>query len=356
MVYLVRMSTNKVDDKGNEYLSYCLKVGYTKEVDGKTRFRTYYSYNNCFKCLYTIPDATWEDEQLIHDHLSSHRCDSRREWYEYDDEIIEFFKTHTTHESLRELGVYVSPLATLTNGLVIKERLRPYIYAVISVREGVKDPSLFLDDIGELENHYLFDLGKDFTDQDIEDAILNEYPNYVDYLPSTWNYWKNQRQNKYGYNIPDDLWNSWINIGGNFRDKFKSFVEYPNLDLLDKINISYKISYEFGYFYNNLTPNEIKQCGFAQCRMESLIENKKKDPNILEKFNNELFNTFEVGKRYLRSYIKSSLKKIYKKYNPDLIITAKAVDLKKWFEVRKVTMPNPVTKRRENGFEILKLK
>ena len=49
MVYLVRMSTNKVDDKGNEYLSYCLKVGYTREVDGKTRFRTYYSYNNCFK-------------------------------------------------------------------------------------------------------------------------------------------------------------------------------------------------------------------------------------------------------------------------------------------------------------------
>lgn len=346
MVYLVRMSTNKVDDKGNEYLSYCLKVGYTKEVDGKTRFRTYYSYNNCFKCLYTIPDATWEDEQLIHDHLSSHRCDSRREWYEYDDEIIEFFKTHTTHESLRELGVYVSPLATLTNGLIIKERLRPYIYAALSVREGVKDPSSFLDDIEELENHYLFDLGKDFTDKDIEELVFNEYPDYAEYLPNIWNYWKDQRQNKYGYNIPDDLWNFLTNVGGNFRDKLKSFVEYTGLDRLDKLSLSYKISPKIGYYYNNLDELTIRRADFTQAKMDTYIAKKNLDTSLDIK--NNIINSFIVGNRYLRSDIKNTLLIIYRKYDPNM--KPKASDLEKWFELKDVLIHG------SRGYEILKLK
>ena len=346
MVYLVRMSTNKVDDKGNEYLSYCLKVGYTKEVDGKTRFRTYYSYNNCFKCLYTIPDATWEDEQLIHDHLSSHRCDSRREWYNFDDEIIEFFRTHTTHESLRELGVYVSPLATLTNGLIIKERLRPYIYAALSVREGVKDPSSFLDDIEELENHYLFDLGKDFTDQDIEELIFNEYPDYAEYLPNIWNYWKDQRQNKYGYNISDDLWDFLTNVGGNFRDKLKSFVEYTGLDRLDKLSLSYKISPKIGYYYNNLDELTIRRADFTQAKMDTYITKKNLDTSLDIK--NDIINSFIVGNRYLRSDIKNTLLIIYRKYDPNM--KPKASDLEKWFELKDVLIHG------SRGYEILKLK
>lgn len=348
MVYLIRLTDNKVDNKGNESPIYCLKIGYTKDINGKQRLGTYNFYNPCCKLLYTIPDATWEDEQLIHNHFSgSHEsfC-GRKEWYSYDDEIIEFFKTHTTHESLRELGVYVSPLAKLTEIRSIKEQLKPYIYAALSVREGVKDPSSFLDDIEELENHYLFDLGKDFTDQDIEELIFNEYPNYAEYLPNIWNYWKDQRQNKYGYNIPDDLWDFLTNVGGNFRDKLKSFVEYTGLDRLDKLSLSYKISPKIGYYYNNLDELTIRRADFTQAKMDTYINKINLDTSLDIK--NDIINSFIVGNRYLRSDIKNTLLIIYRKYDPNM--KSKASDLEKWFELKDVLIHG------SRGYEILKLK
>ena len=139
-----------------------------------------------------------------------------------------------------------------------------------------------------------------------------------------------------------------------FREAFRNFCNCPEYTHEEKRILSTEVSSVFGYYYNNLTLDEIRACDYSRGNMDKFL--KTKGESTLTSFNSDIFNTFEVGKRYLRSYIKSALGVIYKKYNPDVDMKAKAIDLENWFEIRKVTMTNPVTKKRENGFEILKLK
>lgn len=63
---------------------------------------------------------------------------------------------------------------------------------------------------------------------------------------------------------------------------------------------------------------------------------------------------FQIGSRYTYQFIKSTLQEMYTNLGiPD---TAKAKDLEKWFEVKVVKITNKETKKRDFGFEILKIK
>ena len=60
-------------------------------------------FYNLLRLYGTIPDGTLSDFDFItNNYLSDYRYDSRN-FFEYRDEVINFFSTYTTHDSLQAL-------------------------------------------------------------------------------------------------------------------------------------------------------------------------------------------------------------------------------------------------------------
>lgn len=102
MIYLIRSASWNEEANSFEFI---LKIGYTKDSSAKNRFTSYSNHNPTSKVLYKIPNATRRQEGSVHKYFEEFRKYGN-EWYEYREEIIEFFKTHTTIESLNFLPEY----------------------------------------------------------------------------------------------------------------------------------------------------------------------------------------------------------------------------------------------------------
>ena len=78
-----------------------LKIGYTGESSKKNRFATYKMHNPLSEVLFTIPEGTEKHEKALHYLFRKYLYqDYGNEWFNYNEEIINFFSTHTTRESL----------------------------------------------------------------------------------------------------------------------------------------------------------------------------------------------------------------------------------------------------------------
>lgn len=68
-----------------------LKIGYTNNK--KERDKSYNSLNPKCQILYEIPGADESKEKALHDYFDCYRYKNYgREWFEYSDEIVEYFK------------------------------------------------------------------------------------------------------------------------------------------------------------------------------------------------------------------------------------------------------------------------
>jgi hypothetical protein len=138
---------------------------------------------------------------------------------------------------------------------------------------------------------------------------------------------------------------------GIFEKKMKVFCEFmdkyhDNEYILD--SIKYKISdINYHNFYNYF--------GTAKCRalkyrysdlISKLVGESKND--VLKV---SVQNKFEVGNRYESKKIKKVLANIY--LNLNIPGTAKATDIKRWFETKDVIIVDPITKIRSTGYELL---
>ena len=101
----------------------------------------------------------------------------------------------------------------------------------------------------------------------------------------------------------------------------------------------------------SLGPDRIRANGYheADIRREWKKLTYGEEVKIDEKMVLKIYNTFEVGKRYVRSKIKSTLKDIYSEFGYDK--TAKASDLFNYFEMKLVSLW--INKKTVHGFEIL---
>ena len=89
MIYLIE--TTYYNKTTNEVID-LLKIGYTKDRD--RRYKQYRGCNPLFQVLYEIPGADESKEKALHDYFDCYRYKNYgREWFEYSDEIVEYFKT-----------------------------------------------------------------------------------------------------------------------------------------------------------------------------------------------------------------------------------------------------------------------
>ena len=141
---------------------------------------------------------------------------------------------------------------------------------------------------------------------------------------------------------------------GNVRDKLKYLVKFttetPGITKQQINNFLAQIPEKYERYYTILGPDRIKANGYleADLRREWVKTNSeiKIDDGMIEK----IYSTFEIGKKYDKAKIKTTLKDIYQNYSIDK--TAKASDLTDYFVLRTTTVSNNDGKW-VSGFEIL---
>ena len=124
------------------------------------------------------------------------------------------------------------------------------------------------------------------------------------------------------------------------EDKFKQFLTYlPN---------------EFINYITVLGFDEIKSCGYQRSKIIKRLSNKSATLDSLDKVREDILNSFVVGNKYSKSYIKEKLKIIYENNNYT-VKSPKASNLSEIFDIKSCKIQNS-SGVWDNGFEIISVK
>ena len=344
MIYVILCPAFKSNEDEFEKL---IKIGYTNDDKKGRRYYQYTSHNPTAKVLYEIPECGIDIENLLHSYFSKYRYSNfGKEWFYWNEEIIDFFKNHKTRDSI---------LGSIESDLVIgcsKRRFNgfnEYVYKTIdkclnykmkvdsnyTMSLAMKDRDLCFSKVDS--SNLIIESGVYKLIIDYFDIDLVDFENYVN-LP-----------------IPENI-NVFLenfNTLPTFYDKMRAICESP-FNNLERSIILEQVPITFKNFYNQLGPITLKACGYNITNIRKKIEtdlvNGEKSNDIKEL----IYNSFLVGEKYLLSYIKAELSKLYQCIG--YLSTPKASDLENYFEVKKVLLPNKETGKRDSAYEILKKK
>ena len=135
-----------------------------------------------------------------------------------------------------------------------------------------------------------------------------------------------------------------------FTDKMRLLCELEcndqEIDLvLDSIPIVYK------NYYMALGKERILSLGCQKSKLDAEYERLKANQSNKGNLLIEIYSTFAVGEKYLKSDIKNKLGKIYDRCN--ITLTPKATDLENYFELKLVDVIDSVSGKRTKGFKLI---
>ena len=135
-------------------------------------------------------------------------------------------------------------------------------------------------------------------------------------------------------------------------DKFKFIVDLSERsDITEQMMLSFleMIPVKYKEYYILLGPDRIKANSYQESKLKQEWININTPQKEDEQMINEIYNLFEIGKRYIKADIKNTFKQLYTKYNYQK--TAKAIDIEDYFNVKSILTPD-----KKHGFEILSKK
>ena len=337
MIYVILSA--EIINKNPSNLGLILKIGYCKDDRAKVRTSTYLTENPTIKTLYTIPEGTKQDEKNLHHHFRKY-LKYGNEWFSYEQEILDFFTTHTTKESLEELDLHLSQnklikLQKERNAKFLENKqkyINPILHSLgdIEILEYIKKQEELVE---VLDNLFL-------TSSDIDSYFRSNYPG-ID------------------FNTPEIISENTQKILQEFEEQqyFTGKMKYLyslNMDedvakqVLDNI---YDTSYS--KYYWTISASRAGSLNYQSGKLEeeynSLMGFKTNENEIKEK----ILQTFLVDSRYLKSDIKETLRKIYEELGYSK--TPKASDLEEYFEIKECKITNSLGKQ-DHGFRIVKIK
>ena len=341
MIYVIRSAA--VVDESIPSFEFILKIGYCRDDREKVRTTAYLTENPTIKILFTIPGGTEQDEKNLHHHFRKY-LKYRNEWFSYEQEILDFFKTHTTKESLEELDTYYSKkklieLEQLKNARFLENKqkyINPILHNLgdIEIIEYVKKQ----EELAKVLNNLFL------TFSDIDSYFRSNYPD-ID------------------FNTPEIISEKAQKILQEFENQqfFNNKMRYLyslHMDediakqVLDNI---YDTSYSKYYWtISSSRAGSLKyQKGNLEEEYQNII-NPKDLSQIEEDVRTKILSSFLPENRYLKSDIKETLRKIYEDLGYDK--TPKASDLEEYFELHPCQIKNKETGKKDNGFEIIKKK
>ena len=345
MIY-VSLSATFIDGDINKF-DKIIKIGYCKDDNKKHRLGAYITENPSIILLYTIPGGTEQDEKNLH-HRFRKYLKYGNEWFSYEQEILDFFTTHTTKESLEELDTYYSKkklieLKQLKNARFLENKqkyINPILHNLgeVEILEYIKKQ----EELATVLNNLFL------TSSDIDNYFRTNYPD-VD------------------FNTPEIISKEAQKILQEFENQqfFNNKMRYLYSLHMDEdiakqvLNNIYDTHYS--KYYWTIPAGRAGTLHYQKGELEKEYQAIMHPELVKENTNSEnrkaagekILNYFKPDNKYLKSDIKETLRKIYESvgYNK----TPKASDLEEYFEIKecKITIS---TGKQDNGFKILKLK
>ena len=340
MIYVIKSAA--ILDKNTSSLGFILKIGYCRDDREKVRTATYMTENPTIMILYTIPGGTEQDEKNLHHHFRKY-LKYGNEWFSYEQEILDFFTTHTTKESLEELDLYLSQsklikLQKEKNAKFLENKqkyINPILHSLeeVNILEYIKKQEELVE---VLDNLFL-------TSSDIDSYFKTNYPDI-------------------NFDIPEKLSKKVRKILQEFDEQqfFTGKMKYLYSLHMDEDVAKQVLDniYDTNYakYYWTIPSNRAGSLNYQKGKLEEeyqSIINPKDISYIEDKVKSSITSKFKINDKFTKVEIKETLRKIYEDcgYNK----TPKASDLENYFEIKecKVTVS---TGKQENGFKIIKKK
>lgn len=322
-----------------------LKIGYTGDDNFNARVIQYKLHNPKCEFIYTIQEGTEKDEKNLHWLFRKFLYkDYGKEWFYEDQTIYEFFNLNRTKKDLdNNLPKHYRP------SISSKEKHRLIKIAIKLINRWLCISSDNVQKLNENYNNYQIFIS-DCKDQ-VGKSIKTE-DDIITYLSVK-------------YSISEEVQEELLNPSDNiitkeFIEKFNESRDFPNkmkllcetdltdLErgvLLDQLPLTYK------NYYETIGPERCKALGYNKTDLEKEYSDLQFD---VSKISDEVYKTFEVGNKYLRTAIKETLENIYSSlgYNK----TPKASDLEQYFELKTCQITNKLNGKKEHGFKIIKIK
>lgn len=335
MIYLIRTKYEKIS---------LLKIGYTEDSKKKSRYNNYRLHNPLFELLYEIPEGTEECEKLLQLYFSEFQYkDYGNEWFYECQDIIDYFETHRTSESLSDLQ---------DSGLVIDRakfyQFRDFVEKIINLIVNKKV------DLGEIS------LG-DGVNQ-VSNLVNNVL--VIRHIRSYSRFWK-YIEDVFGYKESDLLGQEYLDSIQKFLAKFDSYTRFTDKMrfLYDNVNnfteeefssILRSIDIVFKNYFTVLGRDRIRALQFRKYALDAEQERLYGNQNKNSDLKSSIYSTFIVGNRYTKVFIKEKLGEIYNILG--IQSSPKATDIENYFEVKKVQITNKETGKKDHGYLILKIK
>ena len=341
MIYVILSAAFK-NSSNTEYES-LLKIGYCRDDREKVRTAIYITENPTIKTLYTIPEGTEQDEKNLHHHFRKY-LKYGNEWFSYEQEILDFFTTHTTKESLEELDLHLSQnklikLQKERNAKFLENKqkyINPILHSLgeVEIIEYIKKQEKLVE---VLDNLFL-------TSSDIDSYFRSNYPG-ID------------------FNTPEIISEKAQKILQEFEEQqyFTGKMKYLyslNMDediakqVLDNI---YDTSYS--KYYWTISAGRAGSLNYQSGKLEEeyqSIINPKDTSQIENEIKGKILTSFLVDNRYSKQLIKEILRKIYEEAGYEK--APKASDLEQYFELKACQTRNKETGKVDNEFKIIKIK
>ena len=337
MIYLIESSAFKrKEDETIEYFQ-LLKIGYTNDSNKDIRYSAYKLHNPTSEVIYEISDGTEEQESKLHYKFKNYRYeDYGNEWYNYDQDIVDYIKT-VTLEELDKLPN--SPNKDMKNSLKGKKEAKKIISYLFDTVEEVDNYLLTLTD--KLGDTISYTTALDYISQDstIDQDKLR-------------NYYEIKRRSDTGIYTEDKIINEEVS---NFLkvyetlttmyDKLRYLCESPiSQDAKEIVLAQMSDSDEIKSYYTTIGPQRLYELGYSITKIRKELGVITFSPNLLI---DSIYSSFNVGEKYTLADLKQKISNIYSLINYKK--TSKAIDIMNYFKIKEISVyeknPNGSRKR-----------
>jgi hypothetical protein len=364
MIYIITepryVSSVTLDDlkSGRSYETEpCIKIGYSSNFE--TRKIIYTTNTPRFDILYTYDDGTEEDEKRLHQYFSEFRKDDLNgaEWFSLSADIIEFFEVNTTIDQIREvlnekdIGLEGNARKERRRRLKLAAQLTPLINLIIDL--GLEKDIFPLQEVDENRGEAWYEafdriLGSLMAFRDIDEVFkcLKKLLSETSFNRLSSSYDEYEIKVK---GISEVL--EKFHTYHTYHGKMEYVCELGKILDKEKFNLFLNsIPKSFKNYYTIFGPATCRAQKYQLGLMEK--EHYRQLHNQGVELNDLIYGTFQVGKRYSSKEAKIMLAELYEKAG--YLATAKATDLRSWFEMKQALLTEKGTGKRINGFKLLK--
>ena len=350
MLYLLQSAEFKENESGEYEFFFSLKIGYTDDentdLKNNKRLNMYFAHHRTIKLLATISNGTEEQEKKLHYKFKDLRWDDSNEWYIFDQNIIDYFKS-TTVAVVNKL--HSNPIRGDQKVLKGKRETRSILSYLFDTKDEIENYLSNLLNI--LGDSISFNTSLEYikSDPSINQDKLNHFLN-VKECKETGNYTEDEILN----NLVFQFFKQYEELTTK-RSKLKYLCEcgLPK-QAINIILSQIPDSDEIKSYYVNLGPERLFELGYITSRIEKELGIITFSEDLLRE---SIYSNFNIGDKLQLTEIKNKLSDIYNKINYSA--APKATDISEFFNVKSVQISiidDAGKKKRVHGYEILSVK